>query len=584
MTGTDTNKISGYQTLKRLFRFVKPHRTLFYLAGVLAVLQAPLSALTPYLTNVMVDDYIMKSDLHGLKKVALLFLAVLLLTTIMRYAFMILTNLLGQNIILDMRKAVFAHLLHLRMSYFDQTPVGTNTTRTINDLETLNSVFSEGLITIIADILALISVLLVMLYTSVKLTIICLISFAFLLLASYLFKEKVKSSFQRVRQEVTKMNTFLQEHISGMKIVQIFNAQANTEKKFKEINREYTQANLDGIFYYAVFFPVVEIISAASLGLMVWWGAQGVLSGSVTVGQLVAFPMFLSRLFQPVRMLADKFNTLQMGLVAGERVLQIFDNPQRESKSTQFDRKESLHGDVVFSHVNFSYQNDKPVLKDISFTLPQGKNLAIIGKTGSGKTSIINLINRLYEKDSGEILINSTPIENYDLGHLRKRIGIVLQDVFLFNGTIYENLSMHDPEISLPKVEECAKKLGVHTFIEELPGAYNFQISERGVNLSVGQRQLLSFVRAMVFDPDILVLDEATSSIDNRTEATIQSAIEQLLANRTSITIAHRLSTIQNADLLLVLENGEIKEIGSIAELSQRKGSYLYHLERSRLN
>ncbi|MBX7163562.1 MAG: ABC transporter ATP-binding protein/permease [Saprospiraceae bacterium] len=584
MTGTDTNKISGYQTLKRLFRFVKPHRTLFYLAGVLAVLQAPLSALTPYLTNVMVDDYIMKSDLHGLKKVALLFLAVLLLTTIMRYAFMILTNLLGQNIILDMRKAVFAHLLHLRMSYFDQTPVGTNTTRTINDLETLNSVFSEGLITIIADILALISVLLVMLYTSVKLTIICLISFPFLLLASYLFKEKVKSSFQRVRQEVTKMNTFLQEHISGMKIVQIFNAQANTEKKFKEINREYTQANLDGIFYYAVFFPVVEIISAASLGLMVWWGAQGVLSGSVTVGQLVAFPMFLSRLFQPVRMLADKFNTLQMGLVAGERVLQIFDNPQRESKSTQFDRKESLHGDVVFSHVNFSYQNDKPVLKDISFTLPQGKNLAIIGKTGSGKTSIINLINRLYEKDSGEILINSTPIENYDLGHLRKRIGIVLQDVFLFNGTIYENLSMHDPEISLPKVEECAKKLGVHTFIEELPGAYNFQISERGVNLSVGQRQLLSFVRAMVFDPDILVLDEATSSIDNRTEATIQSAIEQLLANRTSITIAHRLSTIQNADLLLVLENGEIKEIGSIAELSQRKGSYLYHLERSRLN
>lgn len=584
MTGSNTNKISGYQTLKRLFRFVKPHRTLFYLAGVLAVLQAPLSALTPYLTNVMVDDYIMKSDLHGLKKIALIFLAVLLLTTIMRYAFMILTNLLGQNIILDMRKAVFAHLLRLRMSYFDQTPVGTNTTRTINDLETLNSVFSEGLITIIADILALISVLLVMLFTSVKLTIICLISFPFLLLASYLFKEKVKSSFQRVRQEVTKMNTFLQEHISGMKIVQIFNAQANTEMKFKEINREYTQANLDGIFYYAVFFPVVEIISAASLGLMVWWGAQGVLSGTVTVGQLVAFPMFLSRLFQPVRMLADKFNTLQMGLVAGERVLQIFDNPQRESKSTQIDHKESLHGDVVFSHVNFSYQKDKPVLKDISFTLPHGKNLAIIGKTGSGKTSIINLINRLYEKDSGEILINSTPIENYDLSHLRKRIGIVLQDVFLFNGTIYENLSMHDPEISLLKVEECAKKLGVHTFIEELPGAYNFQISERGVNLSVGQRQLLSFVRAMVFDPDILVLDEATSSIDNRTEATIQSAIEQLLANRTSITIAHRLSTIQNADLLLVLENGEIKEIGSIAELSQRKGSYLYHLERSRLN
>lgn len=564
------NDMTGFNTLKRLLVFVKPYRLLFWVSALIAIIMAPLNAYLPYLANVMVDDHIMVRDLEGLKRISLWYLGALASLTFLRYSFTILTNTMGQNIIYDLRNKMYDHILSLRLSYFDKTPIGTNTTRVINDLETVNSVFSEGLITIIADILSLITVLALMFWTSVKLTLICLVTFPLLLVASYIFKEKVKHSFQRVRAQVARMNAFLQEHISGIKTVQIFAAEKRVAKKFKEINREYTQANLDGIFYYAVFFPVVEIISAASLGFMVWWGAQGVLEGVVTIGQLVAFPMYLSRLFQPVRTLADKFNTLQMGLVAGGRVFETLDTKEQTQDQGTIDQGD-LKAALEFKQVYFGYRPDEYILKNISFRLEPGKTLALVGSTGSGKSSLISLINRLYEINQGSIQIGNHSISDYKIDFLRKRIAVVLQDVFLFQGSIYENMSLKNPEIDLEQVIAASKIIGAHEYIMNLPGNYNYQLAERGVNLSVGQRQLISFVRALLVDPDILILDEATSSLDTETESILQHAIEKLIAKRSSIVIAHRLSTIQHADYVMALEHGEIKEFGPPAELLARE-------------
>ncbi len=562
--------MTGFSTLKRLLVFVKPYRKLFWLSALMAIVMAPLNAYLPYLANVMVDDHIMVQDLEGLKRISLWYLVVLASLTFLRYSFTILTNTMGQNIIYDLRNKMYSHILSLRLAYFDKTPIGTNTTRVINDLETVNSVFSEGLITIIADILSLITVLALMFWTSVKLTLICLVTFPLLLVASYIFKEKVKHSFQRVRAQVARMNAFLQEHITGIKTVQIFAAEARVAQKFKDINREYTQANLDGIFYYAVFFPVVEIISAASLGFMVWWGAQGVLEGVVTIGQLVAFPMYLSRLFQPVRTLADKFNTLQMGLVAGGRVFETLDNNEQTSDDGSIDQG-NLKAALEFKQVNFGYRADEFVLKNISFRLEPGKTLALVGSTGSGKSSLISLINRLYDINSGSIWIGNHLITDYKIEFLRKRIAVVLQDVFLFQGSIFENMSLKNPELKMEQVIAASKTIGAHEYIMNLPGNYQYQLAERGVNLSVGQRQLISFVRALLVDPDILILDEATSSLDTETESILQHAIEKLIAKRSSIVIAHRLSTIQHADYVMALEHGEIKEFGPPAELLARE-------------
>ncbi|MBK6353407.1 MAG: ABC transporter ATP-binding protein [Saprospiraceae bacterium] len=557
---------NNFFILRRLFGFTKPYRSILWTSTFLAILLAPLNALTPYLTHLMVDNHIMKADLPGLQKMALLFVLVLITTTGLRYLFTILTNTLGQNVIKDIRNKVFAHLLGMKLAYFDKTPVGTNTTRTVNDLESVNVVFAEGLITIMADVLGLLTILGMMFYTSVKLTFISLVSFPLLLIASYIFKEKVKVSYQRVRTEVARMNSFLQEHISGMRIVQIFTAEKKIAAKFKSINKTYTRANLDGIFYYAVFFPVVEIISAASLGFMVWWGAKGVLGGAVTVGQLVAFPMFIARLFQPVRMLADKFNSLQMGLIAGGRIFHTLDNQEKDYDSGNI-HLDILKGEVVFDRVSFSYDGITPVLNDISFTLEAGKSLAIVGSTGSGKSTMISILNRLYEVENGVISIDGINIKEYDLETLRGNIGLVLQDVFLFYGSVYDNISLNNPNISHQQIEEASKTIGADIFFKVLPGGYEYQVTERGSNLSMGQRQLISFVRALVYQPNILILDEATSSIDNQTEAIIQNAIDKLTKGRTSIIIAHRLSTIKNVDKILVLEKGKIVESGSQQEL-----------------
>ncbi|MDA9773417.1 ABC transporter ATP-binding protein/permease [Saprospiraceae bacterium] len=559
--------------LKRVVKRAKPFRALFFLCMFLAILIGPLNVMRPYLINIMVDDYILQSDIAGLTKMSLIFIGVVLLTVICRYFFTYNVNVLGQSVIRDLRTDVFNHLTSLKLSYFDKTPVGTSTTRTINDIETINSIFTQGVITIIADLFSMVVIIGVMLITSWKLTIICLITMPLMVIATYIFKEKVKVSFQKVRTQISTMNAFLNERITGMRIVQIFNKEEEELHKFDEINTKYKKANLDSIFYYAVFYPVVEIISALSLALMIWWGAGAYIQDQVSFGALVAFQVYLSMLFRPLRMLADSFNTLQMGLVAAERVFSVLDTADQIPNNGVI-QIDSMDGNVTFDDVTFSYDGTVDVLKNLSFNIPKNETLAIVGSTGSGKSTIINTLSRFYEISSGSIKIDNVDIRDYELKALRSRIATVLQDVFLFSGTLMDNISLRDKSISEEKVIQASKLIGAHEFFKKMPGGYNFKVLERGNNMSMGQRQLISFVRALVFDPDILILDEATSSIDTETEAVIQNAIEKLIVNRTSIVIAHRLSTIRNANQIMVLEKGEISEIGSHEVLMQKEGGH----------
>lgn len=548
-------------------RLAIPYKRFVLLTATLAVVMAPLGIVKPYLIQVMVDEHVFKGDIPGLTKLALIVTLLLFLEATMRYVFNYTSSWLGQSVIRDLRVRVFNHLTSLRLRYFDTTPIGTSTTRTINDIETINTVFSEGIITIVADLLTLIVVLGIMFYTSWELTLVCMTILPVLVVASYIFKEKVKASFQIVRTQISKMNAFLQERITGMRIVQIFNAEKQELDKFRAINREYTQANLDAILYYAIFFPVVDIIAAASLGLMVWWGARNALAeGGITLGVLVAFPIYINMLFRPIRMLADKFNTLQMGLVAAERVFSLLEKTDKIEDSGHL-APAKLRGEVAFDHVFFAYNDKDYVLRDVNFRINPGDTLAIVGSTGSGKSTIINLLNRFYDIQEGHILVDGVDIREYQLQALRRRIAIVLQDVFLFSGSVFENITLRDPAITREQVESAARMIGAHDFIAKLPGGYDYQVMERGATLSMGQRQLISFVRALIFDPDILILDEATSSIDPESESIIQYATEKLIARRTSIIIAHRLSTVRNARNILVLEKGEVIEFGPHEEL-----------------
>jgi ATP-binding cassette subfamily B protein len=566
MAAQNKNKID-FLLLGRVLALAKPYKLVFATAALLAVVLAPLAVLRPYLVKVMVDDYIFVNDIPGLTMIAMVFCGVLVVEVFLRYTFIYTSSWLGQTVIKDLRVSVFRHISNLQLKYFDRTPIGTSTTRTINDIETINTVFSQGVITIIADLLTLFAVLAIMLYTSWKLTLICLTTMPFLIVATYIFKESVKKAYQVVRTQISKMNAFLQERITGMQTVQIFNAERDEMQKFKAINKEYTQANLNSILYYAIFFPVVDIIAAASLGLMVWWGAQDSLRAEgVTLGALIAFPVFLNMLFRPMRMLADKFNTLQMALVAAERVFNVLDRTdQIPNKGTL--TPEKIEGKISFKNIWFAYAERDWVLKDVSFDIKAGETLAIVGGTGSGKTTIINILNRFYETQKGKIEIDDVDIRDYELFAIRSKIAMVLQDVFLFSGSVLENITLRDSNVSKEQVVEAAKMIGAHDFIMRLPGGYDYQVMERGATLSMGQRQLISFVRALVFDPEILILDEATSSIDPETESVIQYAIEKLIAKRTSIIIAHRLSTIRHANNILVLQKGEIQEFGSHEEL-----------------
>ena len=570
MTKKPSSNQLDAQLLKRVLAEAAPYKSLLLSTTLMAVLLAPLATIRPWLVQKMVDEHIVYSDVEGLLKLAIIFVVVLFLHAFLTYLFTYLSGVLGQAVVRDLRIKIFNHINRFNLSYFDKTPIGTSTTRTINDVETINTVFSQGVITIIADILTLIVVLAIMFITSWELTLIALTTSPFSVIASYIFKEKVKTSFQSVRTEISRMNAFLQEQISGMRLVQIFHIEKSSMRRFKTINREYTKANLDSVLYYAVFYPVVEIISAASLGLMVWWGAKGVIGESVSMGALIAFPIYLNMLFNPIRILADKFNTLQMGLVASDRVFALLDN-HAEQEVTGHLKPEKLRGEVIFNKVNFAYQGEDWVLKNVDFHIEPGETLAIVGATGSGKTSIISLINRFYTHQSGLISIDGTDIRDFDLQALRHKMALVLQDVFLFSGSVFENITLRDESISREKVLSAAKMIGAHEFIEKLPGGYDYQVMERGATLSMGQRQLISFVRALVFEPDILILDEATSSIDPASESVIQKAIETLIAQRTSIIIAHRLSTIMHAHKILVMQRGEVMESGSPEDLLENE-------------
>jgi ATP-binding cassette subfamily B protein len=578
---TDKKKFD-LDTLVRVLKLAFPYKKVALLAIFLAVILAPLGIAQPAIVQLMIDDYVLVGDMSGLTFWALVVAGLLIVQALTRYAFIYSSNWLGQSIIRDLRVRVFSHINSLKLSYFDKTPIGTSTTRTISDIQSINSVFAEGVITIIADLLMIFAVLAIMIYTSWKLTLICLTTMPFLILASYIFKEAVKKSYQQVRTQIQKMNAFLQERITGMRIVQFFNAEQQEKESFAKINAGLRKANINAILYYAIFFPTVDLIAAASLALMVWWGAQDVArAGGVTLGALVAFPIYINMLFRPIRVLADKFNTLQMGLVAAERVFAVVDRTdQIENNGTVVPEK--LAGNVSFKNVWFAYVGNDWILKDLSFELKKCETLAIVGSTGSGKTTITNIVNRFYEYQKGDICIDGVPLRDYDMYALRSRMAMVLQDVFLFTGSVLDNISLRDPEITREQVIDAAKLIGAHEFIEKLPGGYDYNVQERGATLSMGQRQLISFVRALVFDPDILILDEATSSVDPETEGVIQHAIEKLMDARTSIVIAHRLSTIRNANNIMVLEKGEIKELGphdELVELENGRYRELYEMQ-----
>ncbi len=570
---TVKKKLFKMQLLRRLFAFAQPYRGTLVFAVIMSVILAILSPLRPLLIQQSVDKFIEKHLWEGLVVISLVQLGILLLESGLRFWFLYRINWLGQTVVNDMRKQVFRKILFQDIAYYDRTPIGTLTTRTINDIEAVNDVFSEGIISIVADVLTIISIIIVMLLTDWRLTLVCLAPFPVLIVATYFFKESVNKSFQRVRNAVAQLNAFVQEHITGMYLVQAFVAEDREMKKFKRINKEHRDANIKGIFAYSVFFPVVEIILAMSMGLLVWWGAHRLLHYQVTAGVVIAFVMYLNLLFRPLRMLADKFNVLQMGMVAGERIFTVLDSEEYlENNGTH--TAEQLEGHVQFEDVHFSYKEGVPVLKGISFDLPAGKTMAVVGHTGAGKTSIISILNRLYEIESGRILIDGRDIRDYNIYSLREHIGIVLQDVFLFSGTVYDNITLRNSAIPLVKVEEVCQLLGLHQFILQLPGGYDFNVMERGNTMSQGQRQLISFARALLYDPSILILDEATSSVDSESEQLIQHAIDTLIKGRTSIVIAHRLSTIRKADQIIVMEKGHIVERGNHNSLIADQGAY----------
>jgi len=567
--------------LKRVLQFTRPYRGKFIGSIVLAIVLAAFTPVRPWLIQHTVDKYIGGKNYNWLIYITIIQIVFLLLETGLRFYFSYTTSWLGQAVVKDMRVKVFGKVLHLNLRQFDKTPIGTLTTRTIDDIERINDIFAEGLIPIIADLLSILCVLGIMFYTDARLTLISLIPFPIILIATYYFKESVNKSFHRVRNAVSQLNAFVQEHLTGMYIVQAFAAEGRESNKFKTINKEHRNANIHAIFAYSVFFPIVEIVLALAMGLIVWWTAKEALGTGINqTGKVTSFILYLNLIFRPLRVIADKFNVLQMGMIASERVFKVLDNKDYLDRQGKLEPTQTK-GKVEFENVWFGYNPEQPVLKNINFSVEPGQTVAIVGHTGSGKTTIISLLNRMYEINSGKIRIDNIPIEQWDLDSLRKSIGVVLQDVFLFSGSVMDNITLRNQSIPKEKLIQAANLIGMHDFIMQLPGGYDYNVMERGATLSVGQRQLLSFIRALLYNPSILILDEATSSVDTESEKMIEKAINTLIAGRTSIVIAHRLSTIQRADNIIVLDKGEIKEIGNHRQLLEKGGFYskLYEMQ-----
>ena len=573
-----SGNIIDWSVLKRLLKFVTPYRKSFYGLIILTVVLGVLTPLRPILIQYTIDNDVAFGDYAGMVNIMIVLLALLVAHSLAQYAHTYLSGWLGQQVIRDIRARLYEHIVNLRLKFFDKTPIGRLVTRTISDVETLADVFSEGLAAMAGDLLQVIFILAFMFYEDWRLALLSLSTIPLLLISTYIFKEKIKVTFNDVRNAVANLNTFVQEHITGMNIVQIFGSEKTEFRKFTNINEEHRHANLRSVLYYSIYFPVAEIIAAAGIGLLVWYGAKGVIQfdqTGITIGKLIAFIMYIQMFFRPIRMIADRYNTLQMGIVSTSRIMNLLDNEEHVQQTGSI-KPDHIRGAIEFRNVWFAYNDEQYVLKDINISINAGETVAFVGATGAGKSSIINLLNRFYEINQGEITIDGVNIQEYELGLLRKKIGVVLQDVFLFSDTIYNNITLGNLDVTEEMVWHAADLVGARRFIDRLPGKLSYNVMERGATLSVGQRQLISFIRAMVYNPKILILDEATSSVDSETEDMIRQAIDKMMRGRTSVVIAHRLSTIQKADKIIVLDHGEIKEEGRHEELLSRDGFYAH--------
>lgn len=580
---TTSGNIIDFKVLSRLMKFVKPYKGRFYVVVFLTFFIGVLTPLRPILIQYTIDHDVASGNYEGMVMMIMLLLGMLVIQAFAEYVHTYVSGWLGQQVIRDIRTKLYEHLITLRLKFFDKTPIGRLVTRAISDVETLADVFSEGLAAIISDLLQIIFIVSWMFIIDWRLALLSLATLPLLLISTYIFKEKIKVAFNDVRNAVANLNTFVQEHITGMNIVQIFGSEKREFEKFKTINEEHKQSNLRSVLYYSIYFPVADIIGAAGIGLIVWYGAQSIIhfdTTGMTIGKLVAFIMLIQMFFRPIRMIADRYNTLQMGIVSSSRILNLLDSQEDVQQNGTF-KPEVVQGKVEFENVWFAYVDENYVLKNVNLNIGAGETIAFVGATGAGKSSVINLLSRFYEINQGSIKVDGVDIREYDLGTLRKNIGVVLQDVFLFSDTIYNNITLGNPDVTEEMVWHAADRVGARKFIERLPGQLSYNVMERGSTLSVGQRQLISFIRAMVYDPKILVLDEATSSVDSETEHLIQNAIGEMMKGRTSIVIAHRLSTIQKADNIVVLDKGEIKESGNHENLLQKEGFYtqLYKMQ-----